>query len=494
MTSELFSDASFLGVLLLSTVCMAAGLAASFLLRRSAARAHQALLVAMLAAIAVPGMWLAGRHYGLGVLTTNPQAQEPTIQVLPLVLDFVEPVAVSEAAYIDIAPVLHAPAVYESSVIVPTETSQLTIPWRAIGLLGWLTASAILLVRLIVRFALGVRLLRRSKTPDDPAIVQAVDVARRTLGIGRQVRVRTSDGVSSPVIWCWGIRPVLLLPETRCKGRASVDWASLFCHELAHWLRWDHVAVLYAELLACILPWHPLVWWAKRRMVHLSEQACDDWVLACGQAGADYAESLLNISCGPQAALLPAVAPSKKGLKERIRRILTERKSNPRIGIRWTAAVASVALCVAVGAAVAQRRPMRGPEREVRSDERDVDRPRERDRELAEVREQLQDHLRMLVEQARRIESRLERLGDRPGPEAELLRSELDVLRDHIASLERRLDMMPGPETRGPREPEHAEHWQPPHVQELRQHIGHLGKHAFQVFRNRCSAICFKRS
>jgi Leucine-rich repeat (LRR) protein len=133
----------------------------------------------------------------------------------------------------------------------------------------------------------------------------------------------------------------------------------VLCHELAHWKRRDHISGLLAELVVCILPWHPLLWWAKSRLISLSEQACDDWVVATGQPCTDYAESLLDLTPCGQMVFVPAVVSSKKGLAGRVRRILKDNCSNPRTGAVWALAVSIVAACLTIGVALAQTRPDR---------------------------------------------------------------------------------------------------------------------------------------
>jgi beta-lactamase regulating signal transducer with metallopeptidase domain len=78
------------------------------------------------------------------------------------------------------------------------------------------------------------------------------------------------------------------VPSDSC-GDARLDWSSILCHELAHWKRHDHISSLLAELTICLLPWQPFSWLARRRLLDLSEEACDDWVIASGQAGTRYA-------------------------------------------------------------------------------------------------------------------------------------------------------------------------------------------------------------
>jgi hypothetical protein len=94
-------------------------------------------------------------------------------------------------------------------------------------------------------------------------------------------------------------------------------------------------------------------------LISLSEQACDDWVVASGRPGTDYAESLLNLTPEGQMAFVPAVVTSKRGLAGRVRRILKDSCANPRTGARWAMTVSIAAICIAVGVAFAQTRPDR---------------------------------------------------------------------------------------------------------------------------------------
>ncbi|MEJ7640359.1 MAG: M56 family metallopeptidase, partial [Singulisphaera sp.] len=150
----------------------------------------------------------------------------------------------------------------------------------------------------------------------------------------------------------------LLLPDrTRLEG-SPVDWAGIFCHELAHWKRKDHVAAFLAELTVCALPWNPLAWWAKARLGQASEMACDDWVLAGGGSATDYAESLLGLVPQSRPALALAAVTSRSGLVDRIRHILGERRSSPVVGTGW----AALATLAAIGATSALALAQAGPE------------------------------------------------------------------------------------------------------------------------------------
>jgi len=343
------------------TVCVGVGLVGSFVLRRRPARAHQMLLLAMIVAVIVPVMSVVVKHFEWGMFVAEPVVSEPVVESRLESSDYemadvgvvgsVQPgTNVSEAAAGRAAIARAQPA-----VIARPEKAKLRLGTLAIW--GWVAASLALYTRLLVTFALGVQLLGRSSPSKRERIQKAAEAARAKLGIDKAVAVCSSDKVRGSVIWCWSKRPVLLVPSSGGETNGRLDWVSIVCHELAHWKRRDHISGLLAELVVCIMPWNPLLWLAKQRLVRLSEQACDDWVVAAGQSGTDYAESLLDLAPQGQMLLAPAVVSSKSGLGDRVRRILQDKCSNPRTGVWWALAVSIVAACMAVGAAFAQSRP-----------------------------------------------------------------------------------------------------------------------------------------
>ncbi len=334
-------------------VCVGVGLVGSFILRRRPARAHQMLLLAMIAAVIVPVMSAVVKHFEWGMFVAEPVVSEPVVE---------SRFEISNYEMADIAAVESAEptmSVFEEAagpvVIARPEKTKLRLGTLAIW--GWAAASLILYARLLVTFALGIRLLGRSAPAKCERIQKAANAAVVKFGIDKPVVVCGSSKVRGPVIWCWGKRPVLLVPSSGGETNGSLDWVSIVCHELAHWKRRDHISGLLAELVVCIMPWNPLLWLGKRRLVRLSEQACDDWVVAAGQSGTDYAESLLDLAPQGQMVFAPAVLSSKKGLGARVRRILQDKCGNPRTGARWALVVSVVAACMAVGVAFAQARP-----------------------------------------------------------------------------------------------------------------------------------------
>jgi beta-lactamase regulating signal transducer with metallopeptidase domain len=345
MTGEIFSTESFFwGCLWQSTILLTAGLLGGFLSWRRSARAHRVLFLAMMAAVIVPAASTLVKHYELGIFIAKPVViQQPgEFHVIHETTDIIPNESIEHSP----APINRdlRPAIINSDA--------LKFPWAAILLYAWIAVSLILAVRLIVTFGLGDRLLRKAMPLNCNKIEQAIDHAKAKLKISKQVKIYTNAKISSPVIWCWRRTPVLLVPSAT--ELPDIDWAGVLCHELAHFKRRDHIAGLLAELTVCLLSWQPLLWLAKLRLVSLSEQACDDWVVASGQSGTDYSESLLNLTPEGQMAFVPAVVTSRKGLAGRVRRILKDSCGNPRIGVTWALASSAIAICLAVGISFAQ--------------------------------------------------------------------------------------------------------------------------------------------
>jgi beta-lactamase regulating signal transducer with metallopeptidase domain len=345
MTGEIATQHAWLWPLAWqSTICLAAGLGASIILRRRATRAHQVLLFAIFAAVVVPALARVAKYNHWGLFVAERTVPRHTSASL-LRMDFVATETIPGSSVANESARAPQPAGAVASPAGERTPPQIVLPL-------WFAVSAILLLRLFGRFTLGLRLAFRSKPVHFAAIEDALRRVGEKLGITGQVVVHGSDDVRSPVIWCWSRRAILLIPENAPQDN-SLDWRSIVCHELAHWKRRDHVSGLFAEMMVCILPWQPLLWWGRKRLMDLSEQACDDWVLASGQAGTRYARTLLGLTPQGYAALVPAVVAGRSGLGARVRRILAGQCADPRSSLRWTLAVMAVTACLSLGVALA---------------------------------------------------------------------------------------------------------------------------------------------
>lgn len=322
--------------LLESTAVLVIGLSLARRPSWSASARHAALTIAIVLALLLPPVSMVAVRAGWGVLAPMPRlaslnppsadgAPAGRTQVQPSLLD--RHVAVPSEASATRRALNPTPE-------TPASPSSLLLSWRnaARAALGvWIALSLAMCVRLAIGIARGIAARRATRlADDDPFHAELRRVLTKVgtdLGVRRRVELRVGDRVACPAIWCWW-RPCVIL--SRSSNRSSVDWNAVLAHEVAHLSRRDHLTAMAAELLVCMLPWHPLSWWARRRLAELAEEACDDWAIRCARGAVEYAESLLAFGRPPRSALLAIVSGSS--VATRVRRVLDDLAGDTRIG------------------------------------------------------------------------------------------------------------------------------------------------------------------
>jgi beta-lactamase regulating signal transducer with metallopeptidase domain len=355
-----------------STLFLGLGLTASMLLARRPARAHRFLLLAMFAALFSPILTQKVRREGWGLIAartkkaltpstvaTTSSAVQPearaslrTAALPPLGANLPPaPMRIAEPLSVD----LPETVVRQGQAAIEPFNDYLLIAWRTLMLGIWLTLAGLAALRLVIGLGHGVSVVYRARLLKNETLEAAAADSAARLEVGQTPELRVSPRVRCPAIWCWGRRPVIVLPEDAA-ATTSVDWVGVFCHELAHWVRRDQWSGLIAEMLTCALPWHPLAWLAKNRLGQLSELACDDWVLATGLPATEYAETLLGLVPERRGALALTAVSSRRGLFGRIIHILDERRISPVVGTGWACLSAAAMLLAASVVALAQSR------------------------------------------------------------------------------------------------------------------------------------------
>jgi beta-lactamase regulating signal transducer with metallopeptidase domain len=353
-----------------STLWLVLGLVVSRLLRRRAARGHIVLVLMSTAAILSPVSTLAVRHMDWGLLPARQSATDLSATPLPAAtLPLVEQSHFASQQKVLAAPgstlQAHVSNISDSQTFPISEWTSSTggigsaarfdeyVPAALAGC--WLFASCVLTARLAVSLQAGRGIARAARVETSQALMTALRETARALGLRSRPDLRVSANAQCPMIWCWGSRPVLLVPESAAQS-GGVNWRSVFCHELAHLVRRDHWSALGADVLVIALPWQPLAWRSRRRLAFLREQACDDWVLAAGGEAIDYAESLLQLVPQRSPIYTLAAVTNAESLKRRLRHVLAGARITPNAGRRWIAVAGLSALLGIVGLALAQQR------------------------------------------------------------------------------------------------------------------------------------------
>ncbi len=389
------------GFVLSATVWLGCALAIAWLLRGRPAQAHCVLVAATLASAISPVLWLAVQWADWGLLppvssaravpealagtsqssvnrpiggsadpalsrasgddhrTSRPVAFHPVVpsaDVQPIVVapgmqalqDSQSKVGLNESQVGAPARVHGDLPPADESIVRESKSVLGSFPWMTLAAWIWMAWSLASFTKLIWDLARAGLAVSRCAEPAVPSLCESLKRTALRLGLSvRLPQIRQSEWVGSPSLWAWGTRPTILVgPDF--SGDAHAD--AIFCHELAHWARRDHLGTLAGELLFCLLPWHPLVWLTRSAIKRYSEEACDDWTIESGCSVTDYAEALLGIAAGkPLRMSLPAVSP-RSHLGDRVRRILAEGFRPNRIARGWLvgAGIVTVALLVVV--------------------------------------------------------------------------------------------------------------------------------------------------
>ncbi|MFA6243179.1 MAG: M56 family metallopeptidase [Candidatus Hydrogenedentales bacterium] len=328
--SVVLGSGFFVSMLWLTTLALGVAYGLSIALSRRPARAHYCLTLGLAASFVLPVAFIAVSHAGLGVLppaTVTQNTETPSLRG-----ESPQPAAPSLT---HVSPLESWGSRLEASVTA-------AMPWVT-GL--WLGVGALLAVRLFLTLGFGLRLLAQAQPLVNERIHGYLVAAMRLVGVTRTPITFTTDRVHCPAIWCWAIHPSVLLPSAMAGDAADPGrWKSVFSHELAHLKRRDHLAAIMAEVVCCVLWWHPLAWLCRQRLNALSDAACDQWVVASGQPADVYAETLLGMI--PQARSLTALSmvSGKHGLKQRLTAILDVTPRPPGAGRRWVFTTTVIAL------------------------------------------------------------------------------------------------------------------------------------------------------
>jgi HEAT repeat protein/beta-lactamase regulating signal transducer with metallopeptidase domain len=308
----------FPGTVVKSTLLLGVVLGIAGLMRRMPASArHLVWSMGILGALLIPVL-----SQTIPQLPVLPAAPRQTVTALPSSMPTVSPGVLEPVSSTDIkaagggaettsangtkagvffgATGEEAPATPESTSLWNTHAivRAVVIVWLAgaVGLIGWILLGMFLVSRIV----------RQGAPLRDYRWVQLLGAVSEDMGVVAPVRLVRSNALPMPVT-SGVVRPVVILPE------GSEDWdqdrrRAVLMHELAHVRRHDLVWHMLARV-ACALYWfHPLVWYAARKLRAESERACDDLVLNAGTQASDYADHLLQIVRSAGSSRTPATA------------------------------------------------------------------------------------------------------------------------------------------------------------------------------------------
>ena len=316
------------------------------LTRASAAARHAVLTAAIAGSLALPALLLWLPQWRLPVLPAVATADAGMVaggvvrhQGAPS----------SRAHVVAVAP---AAGGVQDSTSVRERTERLAWPSMPVALsIAWATVAGALLLRLAIGHSRVRRLAHSSRAGDWVA-----DATSLATEIGVRPAPRFVEGPANAMPMTWGIlRPVVMLPSTHTvwpdRRRRMV-----LLHELAHVARRDCLTQLLANVVCAVYWFNPLSWIAASRLAAERERACDEWVVAAGTDGPEYAEQLLDIARAmrPERLSWSGVSMARRSqLEGRLLAILDPvRGHRPGARLAAGATVAVIAVAVPIVAAV----------------------------------------------------------------------------------------------------------------------------------------------
>jgi beta-lactamase regulating signal transducer with metallopeptidase domain len=236
------------------------------------------------------------------------------------------------------------------------------IRWDVCLLLAWAGVAGTLLGMLaLVSLRVG-RWVREATPITDPALCDLLHDCCERLELGGGIELRNSETCTTPVV-VGHFQPVILLPAAVLKELEPDELRSVLIHELQHVRRGDGIFNFFQGVLGALYFFHPLVWWANRRIRELREDACDELTVAALQGRRKpYGSALVKVTemlgyASPPLAL--GVMETKHPSHRRLKRILDPSlPSADRLGWGAVATLAAfAALLLPAGAAQTVREP-----------------------------------------------------------------------------------------------------------------------------------------
>lgn len=236
-----------------------------------------------------------------------------------------------------------ASAAGNSAVIsYPSEVDALSMVYCGLTTI-WFAIATALTARVGIAYLVLCTSHRRSRAVDPRLKAECESLARK-LGVPMP-RLLVSDRITNPCLIGWR-RPTILLPSN-----ADVITQDVLVHEMAHWARRDCLWNFVAVIAASVLFFQPLLWVLRRRLAHVADDVCDDYVIVYGGDRRSYARQLVDIAEAMQArwptrTVGVGVMSFRSSLAHRVRRILDPLEGpSIRIGGRSLTLIVCLAVC-----------------------------------------------------------------------------------------------------------------------------------------------------
>jgi beta-lactamase regulating signal transducer with metallopeptidase domain len=250
------------------------------------------------------------------------------VPLLPAAAELPQPAPVSYAA-VKVRDEL--PLIENGELSVATNDQPMSLGGVLVA--AWLVGVAWQGCRLVRGWRAMRRFRRSCSTVTSEELVHELKTLCNRYGVRRPPALLECAGTGSPML-VGILRPAIILPSAMQSSFGPEHRRMAIAHELAHIKRHDLTWSLAAALVRMVFVFHPLVWWASRRLDIAQEIAADQWILTGSQKDlCSYAEMLVSVAsqprpCGLAPALSVGTAGGYRTLKRRIAAMKSFRPSS----------------------------------------------------------------------------------------------------------------------------------------------------------------------
>jgi len=216
---------------------------------------------------------------------------------------------------------------------VAPEPAELAVPdlsplqWAGVG---WILGAAAFALYAATRGWAIQRRLKKTRRPASGQLQREAGELAVRLGMKRPPKVYLVDDYAQPFVWGL-LRGAVYLPADFGRGASPDDRRGILTHELAHVVRWDAAINALQVIAGALFFFHPLVWWANRKIRREREKCCDEIAIAALSAAPKHyssaiVDALITDRAAGRASPSLAVAGPVKNLEERIKTIMRPNK------------------------------------------------------------------------------------------------------------------------------------------------------------------------
>jgi len=241
-----------------------------------------------------------------------------------------------------------------SPVPAPSPSASMDSPELTWIGLAWSLGAGLLVLRVFTARLLSAGFRLRSRPARDSRLVATAKLLAQRLGLRSSLCLNESARLRGPI--AFGVlRPTIILPVGFTGQFSEAQQDAMLAHEIAHLAARDPLWHFLADLAAALLWWHPLVWWARRRLHVANEAAADLASLLIADGPQVLAECLVELGnrlTQREALGWLGVTGFRSQLGRRVEYLLSLKRGAWRPLDRWRSALAKALGTLAVVALI----------------------------------------------------------------------------------------------------------------------------------------------